>query len=62
MYSHEIEEYLKLKEYVLEIKEYIEVVGSSPQINSIKYNNYENKFEIATDDNYNFKFKVKTRG
>lgn len=62
MYSHEIEEYLKLREYILNIQEYIAVVGSSPQINSVKYNDKEDKFEISTDDRYNFKFKVKEIG
>jgi hypothetical protein len=62
MYSEEIKQYLELREYVLNIQEYIEVVGKSPQINSVKYNNDEDKFEISTDDRYNFKFKIKKLG
>lgn len=59
MYSHEIEEYIKLRNYILNIKEYIEVVGSSPQIDHIKYE--DEHFQLDTTDNFHFKIKLKTR-
>ena len=59
MYSHEIEEYIKLRNYILSIKEYIEVVGSSPQIEHIKYE--DEHFHFDTTDNFHFKIKLKTR-
>ena len=37
---------------ILDIKE-------SPQINHIKFNPYNEDFEMWTSDNYYFKFKVK---
>lgn len=57
MYSYEIEQLLKLKNYIISNKEYFNFI-SSPQIKYVKYNPYDNKFYVSTDDNYNFEFKV----
>ena len=57
MYSHEIEEYIKLREYLLNIYEYCEIIKTSPQIDHVLYN--QDHFEIFTDDGYGFKFKIK---
>ena len=35
MYSHEIEEYLKIRDYLLTAKEYIKILQESPQIDHI---------------------------
>ena len=58
MYSHEIEQLLKLKNYILSVKEYFKVCNSS-QIKYIKYDPFEDVFYISTEDKYNFKFKIK---
>lgn len=57
MYSHEIQQLLELKNYVLELKEYIEVIRTSPQIDHIKYE--DNHFLFDTTDNFHLKFKIK---
>lgn len=59
MYSWEISELLKLKNYLLSAKEYIELCESSPQIVRITYNPFEDNFTIITQDEYTFKFKVR---
>ena len=58
MYSWEIEQLLKLKDYLISNKEYFEICDTSPQIKGIEYNPFENNFYMWTDDNYNFRFKV----
>ena len=57
MYDWEIRNFLKDRNYILTNKEYIYVCRTCPQINQIKYNSYENNFEVWTDYNY-FKFQV----
>lgn len=61
MYSHEIKQLLELKNYLLDRKEANKIlnVKDSPQINHVKYNTYDDNFEMWTTDNYYFKFKVK---
>lgn len=59
MYSHEIENLLKLRNYLLTAKEYINICNTSNQITYIKYDPYEDVFYISTEDKYNFKFKIK---
>ena len=63
MYTWEIENLLKLKQYLLTGREYLNMVQTSPQIKRIKYNPYNDTFEIWTkeDDNseHYFKYKVK---
>ena len=54
MYSEEIKQLLELKNYVLELKEYIEVIRTSPQIDRIKYEN--NQFLFDTTDNFPIKY------
>lgn len=58
MYSHEIRELLKIRNNLIDIKEYCKIL-ESPQINHIKYNTNDNNFEMWTSDNYYFKLKVK---
>lgn len=59
MYSHEIQKWLELRNYLLTVKEYFNICKTSPQIREVSYNSFEDTFNIITDDNYNFKFKVK---
>ena len=59
MYSQEIEELLKLRNYLISVKEYLRILETSPQINHIKYNPFDDCFDIWTDDRYYFKTKVR---
>lgn len=57
MYSKEIEEYLKVRNHLLTIKEYCDIVKFSPQIDHVKYDG--NNFHVWTTDNYEFVLKIK---
>ncbi len=65
MYTWEIENLLKLKNYILDGEEYLRIINTSPQIKKIKYNAYDNTFDTWTkeDDNSinHFKYKVRKR-
>lgn len=56
MYSHEIEQLLKLKNNLVTIKEYLKITESS-QIDHIKYDN--GLFYLWTTDNYKFVLKIR---
>ena len=58
MYSWEIDQ--KMKEYNYNIPSflYIDIISNSPQIKYIKYNPYDNSFEIWTNEGIYWKFKV----
>lgn len=58
MYSHEIQKLLEMRNYLIDNKEYLDICDTSPQINHIKYEPYEDNFHMWTKDNYEFKFKV----
>lgn len=58
MYSWEIENLLRLREYLISNREYFYILDTSPQIRGVQYKPFEDNFYIQTDDNYNFKFKV----
>lgn len=57
MYSWEIKQLIELKNYVITIQDYCEIVRTSPQIDHIQYK--DDHFEMYTDDYYKFKFKIK---
>lgn len=59
MYSHEVEQLLKIRNYLITYKEFIQITKSSPQINHIKYNPFEDNIEMWTTDNYKFVLKIK---
>ena len=59
MYSWEIKQLLEIKKYLLTVKEYFYVCDTSPQISRVYYSHGENDFNIETNNNYKFKFKVK---
>ena len=59
MYSHEVEQLLKIRNYLITYKEFIQITKSSPQINHIKYNPFEDNIEMWTTDNYYFTLKIK---
>lgn len=56
MYSHEIQELLKVRNNLISVKDYIEICNS-PQVDHIKFDN--GLFKLWTTDNY--KFVLKTR-
>lgn len=61
MYSYEIEEYLRERNYTLTPNEILEIINVSinTQIFYISYNSEYNYYEIRTRDGYCFKFGVK---
>lgn len=56
MYSHEIQELLRIKNNLISVKEYLKII-ESPQINQIKFDNEQ--FYLWTDDNYKFVLKIR---
>lgn len=59
MYSWEIQKLLELKNYLLSVKEYYDICDNSPQIIRVYYDIFEDSFHLITNDNYEFKFKVR---
>ena len=58
MYSWEIDQKMKEYDYNIPSFLYIDIISNSPQIRHIKYNPYDNYFEIWTDEGDYWKFKV----
>ena len=58
MYSHEIDNVLKEKNYVIESNLYDEICKNSPQISRVTFNAFSNNFSISTDDNWHWTFNV----
>ncbi len=56
MYSNEIENLLKFKNYLISVQDYLEII-KSPQIDHIKYEN--DMFYLWTNDNYSFTLKIR---
>ena len=61
MYSWEIDDYLRARNWKIEKYEYIYVsdIKVNPQINWIKYDPYNNCFHMGTDDGYDWIFRLK---
>ena len=55
MYSHEIEELLRVRNNLVTLQEY-KWIALSPQVVHIKYENEE--FKIKTSDGYKFTLKI----
>ena len=62
MYSWEIQNKLQKKNYILTGEEYIDICKNSSQISQIKYNGFDDNYEIWTTDNYYWKFRLTTKG
>lgn len=58
MKSQEIEELLELKNYLISIQDYVDILRTSPQIRDLAYDKEEDNFYIETDDRYRLKFKL----
>lgn len=56
MYSNEIKRLLEEKQYLISVKEYIQII-KSPQVNHVQYKNQQ--FYIWTEDGYQFVLKIK---
>lgn len=56
MYSHEIEKLLELRNNLVSVKEYIEIIKSS-QVDHVLYKGQQ--FHIWTTDGYRFVLKIK---
>lgn len=61
MYSYEIENLLKLRNYLVTREEYAKIsdIKQNPQINHIKYDTFKDEFQIDTKDDFHFKVKIK---
>lgn len=62
MYSYEIDQTIKTQNCNIDSKTYIHICQSSPQISRVKYEPFDNRFNIWTNDNYHWTFKVNLRG
>ena len=58
MKSQEIEELLELKNYLISIQDYVDILRTSPQIRDLAYDKEADNFYIETDDSYKLKFKL----
>lgn len=57
MYTSEIVELVKLKNNLLEVREYIDIIDNSPQIDHIIYE--QGYFNIFSNDGLDIKIKIK---
>ena len=62
MYNWEIQNLMQLKNYLINVEEYLQICNTSPQIREVKYDPYQDNFMIETDENYKVYFKVKKEG
>lgn len=58
MYSYEINGIMKKHNYRIPSNVYLRICKTSPQIKRVKYEPFENSFEIWTDDKAYWKFEV----
>lgn len=61
MYDYEIQNLLEINNYNIDSETYINICQNSSQIREVKYNPYENCFEIWTNESY-WKFYVYRKG
>ena len=59
MYSWEIDNLIKLRNYLIEVQDFIKITSTSPQISMMCYNSFEDKYYIKTKDKYEWYFKVR---
>ncbi len=60
MYSHEIQQLIELRNYIVGGDELMEITSPvlNPQLDHIKYNSFDNSYEMWSNDNYYFNFKA----
>ena len=61
MYSWQIDELLRNKDYVVNMDDYKRIIESS-QICHIKYEPFDDSFVVNTDDRYSWRFRVVNQG
>ena len=59
MFSWEIDELIKYRNYLITIQDYINICKTSPQIYLYEYNGIEDKYHFKTKDKYEWYFKVR---
>ncbi len=58
MYSSEIDQIIESQYYNIDSETYIDICNTSPQISRVKYDPYNNEYEIWTNDNFYWKINV----
>lgn len=58
MYSYEINKTLESQNYNIDSETYMDICNTSPQISRVKYEPYDNKYEIWTKDNFYWKINI----
>ena len=58
MYSNEIDQTIKSNNYIIDSNTYVHFCNTSPQISRVKYEPFDNKYDIWTNDNYYWKINV----
>lgn len=60
MYSWEIEEYLKQRNYNITPLEFMAIINTSPQIKDVYFQGGDeyDKFKMCTDDEYNWNIRM----
>ena len=58
MYSSEIDQIIESQYYNIDSETYMDICNTSPQISRVKYEPYDNKYEIWTNDNFYWKINI----
>ena len=60
MYSHEIQQLIEFRNYIVGGDELNEITSPTvnPQLNHIKFNSFDGTYDMWSDDNYYFHFKA----
>lgn len=58
MYSYEIEQYLKERNYEITPLEFMSIINTSPQIKQVLLEKNDAIYTIITDDNYRRKVRI----
>lgn len=58
MYSSEIDNVMRERSFNLDSETYSRICSTSPQITRVKYDTFENVFDMWTNDNCSWRFHV----
>lgn len=58
MYDWELAEFLRKRDGIISVNEYLHICNTCPQINHIKYDPFENMFNAWTDDGNYYAFRI----
>ena len=59
MYSWEIQNLMNYRNYLLYVKEYLEILDTSSQIDRCTYNCFSDDYYIRTNDSYEWNFRLR---